>query len=466
MPAIADRLSPPSPSDDTQPESPILQARRAPPDDDVRQQGPADPATVPGYLPAFTTASPPVPFQQHLLATANRRPATALQAMAFAPAPVPNRQPLQAMAFAPASVPNQQHLPAMASTQFASAPVPIQQPMSGMASAKFAPASVSTVRECQDGAVAAMQLQARVPNDKTADDIRPARTQPTLLAMAKLNATAPPVPQQPLPDHVPPAMAKESSVQQPLTFTTSQYLPAAVPKLPKRPYERKTKPAPTKRARGRTIASESLDGRTGCSADGASSVDGNLAADVPVSSPPALKGASRSTLNDDARRMLLEACDRMSGEPSVSPHPPADQGPEICAFCQQPLTILNTEELSCGHKFHGKCIEDYIGFSGCSKSNTCPFKCGKTDEPDEEEPETIAVGHPGTSSNFTISTGVVSPADDSVPLFDAPGAARTMPVLITGEERPDASEADTDPTPIRAEEVETAINSLLAADVE
>jgi hypothetical protein len=155
----------------------------------------------------------------------------------------------------------------------------------------------------------------------------------------------------------------------------------------------------------------------------------------------------------------------MSGEASASPHPPADQGPELCAFCQQPLTILNTEELSCGHKFHGKCIDDYIAFAGCSKSNACPLKCWRTVEPDEQ-PETIAVGHPGTSSNFTISTGAVSSADEFVPLLDAPGAARTMPVLIAGEERPDASEADTDPTPIRAEEVENAIDSLLAADVE
>ena len=302
-----------------------------------------------------------------------------------------------------------------------------------------------------------MQLQARVPNDATADDIRLARTRPSLLAMEKPNATAPP-------DNVPPAMAKESSVQQQLQFPPSQYRSAAVTKPPKRAYEKK-KAAPTKRARGRTIASESLDGRPGCSADGASSVDCHLAADVPVSSPPALKGASHSTLSDDARRMLLEACDRTNGEASVSPHPPADQGTELCVFCQHPLGTLHIEQLQCGHKFHGKCLDDYIAWQGCSRSNACPLKCWRTVEPGEQ-PETIAVGHHGTSSNFTTSTGAVSSADESVPLFDAPGVARTMPVLIAGEERPDVSEADTDPTPIRAEEVENAIDSLLAADVE
>jgi hypothetical protein len=480
MQAIADWV-PPSPPDDTQLDSPILQAGRAPPDDDVRQQVPAYPATVPGHLPAFATASPPVQFQKQLqqpLQQPHQQAQYAPMQQSVPPMQLQQHQQQQqqphqqepkhkAPPQQPQPVQINQPLQAIATSWRAPAPVPIQQPMSGMASAKFAPASVSTVRECQDGAVAAMQLQAPVPNDVTADDIRLARTRPTLLAMAKLNATAPPVQLQPLPDHVPPAMAKESSVQQPLPFAPFQNQPAAVPKPPKRAYEKKTKTAPTKRARAYTNHSGPQGGFLGCSADGASSVDGQLAADVPVSSLPALKGASHSTLTDDARRMLLEACDRMSmGEASVSPHPPADQGIEICVFCQHPLgNPLHIQELSCGHKFHGKCLDDYIAHAGCSKSNACPLKCWRTVKPDEQ-PETIAVGHPGTSSNFTISTGAVSSADEFVPLLDAPGAARTMPVLTAGEVRPDVSEADTDPTPIRAEEVENAIDSLLATDVE
>ncbi len=332
--------------DDAKPDSPILQAGRDPPG--FCQKGPAYPATVPGNLPKFATASH-VPIHQHLPSTAPSQPATAhyvqneqhlpaaaTKQSATAPA-VPFQQHLPAMASA--SVPNEQHLPAKASIQFASAHVPIQQHLPATATSQPATAASVQIQQrlpatatSQHATVPPVPIQQHLPSMATNhsataphDPIQqhlpamasapvPSPGQQHLAAMAKRFATAPPVQQQPLPDHVPPAMAKGSSVQQPLQFAPTRQRPAGDHKPTKRTSEKKAKAPTGKRQRGRFEALELQDGRPGASTDGAidgsplagSFADGELAADVPVSSPPApkLNGASNSTLNANSRSML------------------------------------------------------------------------------------------------------------------------------------------------------------------